>query len=80
MSLWAQMSEKLSSLAKNALFESIARCTKRQISLIWIMNQKAKPVNTVGSQFGPETNFYVVQFVYDSIIFPFTVTATQSRK
>ena len=80
MSLWAQMSEKMSSLAKNALFESIARCTKRQISLIWIMNQRAELLDTYGRQFRPETNFYVVQFVYDSISFPFAVKATQIKK
>ena len=77
MSLWAQMSEKMSSLAKNALFESIARCTKRQISLIWIMNQRARLVNTFGKQFGPQTNFCVVEFVYDSRKLPFAVTATR---
>ena len=67
----------MSSLAKNALFESIARCTKRQISLIWIMNQRATLVNTFGKQFGPETNFCVVVFVYDSQKLPFAVTATR---
>ena len=74
------MSEKMSSLAKNALFESIARCTKRQISWYQITNQRATLVNTFGRQFGPQTNFYVVTFVYNSIIFPFAVTATRIQK
>ena len=66
--------------AYDALFESIARCTKRQISLIRIMNQKAKLLNTFGRQFGPETNFCVVEFVYDSRRLPLAVTATRIQK
>ena len=69
MSLWAQMSEKMSSLAKNALFESIARCTKRQMSRIWIMNQRAELLQTYGRQFGPETNFVVVELEFKNKIF-----------
>ena len=72
--------KKMSSLAKNALFESIARCTKRQISRIIIDNQRAERLNTYERQFGPQTNFYVVEFVYNSRIFPFAVTATQIQK
>ena len=79
MSLWAQMSEKMSSLAKNALFESIARCTKRQMSRIWIMNQRAELLQTYGRQFGPETNF-VVEFAYNSKRLPLAVTATRIQK
>ena len=80
MSLWAQMSEKMSSLAKNALFESIARCTKRQMSRIWIMNQRAELLHTYGRQFGPETNFVVVEFAYNSKRLPLAVTATRIQK
>ena len=80
MSLWAQMSEKMSSLAKNALFESIARCTKRQMSRIWIMNQRAELLQTYGRQFGPETNFVVVEFAYNSKRLPLAVTATRIQK
>ena len=78
--LWQQIPKEIQSLASNAMFESIARCTKRQISHIIIMNQRATLVNTFGRQFGPETNFYVVQFVYNSTIFPFAVTATRIQK
>ena len=80
LSLWVQIPEEMKSLAYNGLFESIARCSKRQISLIRIMNQRASVQNTFGRQFGPGTNFYVVQFVYSSIILPFAVTATQIQK
>ena len=78
--IWRQIPKEYQSLAYEALFESIARCTKRQISLIQITNQRTKLLNTYGRQFGPQTNFYVVTFVYDSIIFPFAVTATQIQK
>ena len=80
MSLWAQMSEKMSSLAKNALFESIARCTKRQISHIVIWNQRAKLFDTYGRQFGSQTNFYVVEFAYNSTRLQLAVTATRIQK
>ena len=78
--IWQQLPKEIKSLTSNALFESIARCTKRQISLIRIMNQRATLLNTFGRQFPPETNFYVVEFVYDSMRFPFAVTATQIQK
>ena len=74
------MPEEYQSFASNVLFESIARCTKRQISLIWIINQRATLVNTFGRQFRPKTNFYVVQLVYNSTRFLFAVTATQMKK
>ena len=78
--LWEQLPKEKEPVAYHSLLESIARCTKRQISLIRIMNQKAKLLNTFGRQFGPETNFYVVEFVYNSRIFPFAVTATRIQK
>ena len=78
--IWRQIPKEYQSLAYEALFESIARCTKKQISLIQITNQRAKLLNTFGRQFGPETNFYVVQFVSNSRTFPFAVTATQIQK
>jgi len=77
---WQQLPKEVESLTFNALFESIARCSKRQISLIRIMNQRATLLNTFGRQFPPETNFCVVEFVYDSMRFPFSVTATQIQK
>ena len=77
---WPQMPKEIQSLAYDALFESIARCTKRQISLLWIMNQRATLLNTLGRQFAPKTNFCVVEFVYNSKLFPFAVTATQIQK
>ena len=77
---WHQMPKEYQSVTSNALFESIARCTKRQISLIWIINQRATIVNTFGRQFRPKTNFYVVQLVYNSTRFLFAVTATQMKK
>ena len=77
---WPQMPKEIQSLASYALFESIARCTKRQISWIHISNQKAELLKIFGRQFGPKTNFYVVEFVYNSRIFPFAVTATQIQK
>ena len=80
MTFWQGMPKGIESLTYNALFESIARCSKRQISLIRIMNQRATLLNTFGRQFPPETNFYVVEFVYDSMRFPFAVTATQIQK
>ena len=78
--LWQEIPNEIQSLVENALFESIARCTKRQISLIQITNQREELLNTFGRQFGPQTNFYVVTFVYNSIIFPFAVTATRIQK
>ena len=80
MTFWQGMPKGIESLTYNALFESIARCSRRQISLIRIMNQRATLLNTFGRQFPPETNFYVVEFVYDSMRFPFAVTATQIQK
>ena len=80
MKLWQQLPKEIDFLTSNALFESIATCTKRQISLLRIMSQRATLLNTFGRQFGPGTNFYVVQFVYSSIILPFAVTATQIQK
>ena len=80
MGFWQQLPKEIESLTSNALFESIARCSKRQISLLRIMNQRATLLNTFGRQFGPGTNFYVVECVYNSIIFPFAVTATQIQK
>ena len=77
---WQQMPKEIQSLASYALFESIARCTKKQISLIQITNQRAKLLNTFGRQFGPETNFYVVEFVYNSTRLPLAVTATRIQK
>ena len=73
--IWRQIPKEYQSLAYDALLESIARCTKRQISLIQITNQRTKLLNTYGRQFGPQTNFYVVTFVYGSLILPFAVTA-----
>ena len=64
----------------DALFESIARCTKRQISHMIIVNQRPQLLNTFGKQFGPETNFYAVQFAFDSIVLTFAVTATRIKK
>ena len=79
--LWQEIPNEIQSLVENALFESIARCTKRQISHIIIANQREELHNTLfGRQFGPQTNFYVVEFVYDSRIFPFAVTATRIQK
>ena len=60
--IWRQIPKEYQSLAYDALLESIARCTKRQISLIQITNQRTKLLNTYGRQFGPQTNFYVVTF------------------
>ena len=77
--IWRQIPKEYQSLAYEALFESIARCTKRQISLIQITNQRTKLLNTYGRQFGPQTNFYVATFVY-SLIFPFALTATRIQK
>ena len=77
---WLKIQQKIVSLTSNALFESIARCTKRQTSHIGIMNQRAIPLNTFGKQFAPKTNFCVVEFVYNSRIFSFAVTATQIQK
>ena len=78
--IWRQIPKEYQSLAYEALFESIARCTKRQISHIVIVNQRTQLLNTYGRQFGPETNFCVVVFVYDSQKLPFAVTATQIQK
>ena len=76
LALWQQIPKEYQYLAYDALLESIARCTKRQISWIGIKNQRAELINTSGRQFGPQTNFYVVVFVYDSQKLPFAVTAT----
>ena len=78
--IWRQIPKEYQSLAYDALFESIARCTKRQISWIGIKNQRAELVNTSGRQFGPQTNFYVVEFVYNSTILPLAVPATRIQK
>ena len=78
--LWIDLPKEIQSLASNAMFESIARCTKRQISLIKIKNQRTQLLNTFGRQFGPETNFCVVEFVYNSTILPLAVTATRIQK
>ena len=78
--IWRQITKEYESLAYDAMFESIARCTKRQISHIIIVNQRTRLLNTYGRQFGPETNFYVLQFVYDSIRYLFAVTATQMKQ
>ena len=77
---WRKLPQEFVSLANDATFESIARCTKRQISKIQIQNQIAVPVNTYGRQFPLESNFYVVEFCYNSEKFPFAATATKIRK
>ena len=78
--LWQQIPKEYQSLAYDALFESIARCTKRQISHIVIVNQRTQLLNTYGRQFGPETNFCVVELVYNSTRLPLAVTATRIQK
>ena len=77
---WKHIPEEIQSLVENTLFESIARCTKRQISHIVIVNQRTQLLNTYGRQFGPETNFCVVEFVYNSTRLPLAVTATRIQK
>ena len=78
--IWRQIPKEYQSLAYEALFESIARCTKRQISHIVIVNQRTQLLNTYGRQFGPETNFCVVEFVHNSTRLPLAVTATRIQK
>ena len=77
---WQLIPKQIQSLAYDALLESIARCTKRQISHIVIVNQRTQLLNTYGRQFGPETNFCVVEFVYNSTRLPLAVTATRIQK
>ena len=50
------------------------------MSRIWIMNQRAELLHTYGRQFGPETNFVVVEFAYNSKRLPLAVTATRIQK
>ena len=80
MDLWRQLPQEMLILASNGLFESIARCSKRQISWIGftlgMKNHKAELYYTFGKQFSAETNFYVVEFAYSSQKLPFAVTAT----
>ena len=78
--LWIDLPKEIQSLASNAMFESIARCTKRQTSHIVIVNQRTQLLNTFGKQFGPQTNFCVVEFVYNSTKFPFAITAAPIQK
>ena len=75
--IWRQIPKEYESLAYDAMFESIARCTKRQMSHIIIANQRAELFDTYGRQFGSQTNFYVVEFAYSSQKLPFAVTATR---
>ena len=79
MGIWQQMPEEMQSSAYDALLESVARCTKRQISKIQV-HQRATLPKTFGRQFSIETNFCVVEFVYNSKILPFAVTATKIKK
>ena len=83
--LWQLLQKEIESLASDAsdaMFESIARCNKRQISLLYISNlRKLLPeVKIFGKQFEPETKFCIVVFVHNSGLLPFAVTATQIQK
>ena len=75
--------KEMRSLITNGLFESMARCSKRQLSVLRIKNLRGTllpELTTFGGQFEPETNFCIVDFAYDTRVFPFAVTATQIQK
>ena len=83
--LWQLLQKEIGSLASDAsdaMFESIARCNKRQISLLYISNlRKLLPeVNIFGKQVDPETMLCIVGFVHFLKLLPFAVTATQIHK
>ena len=83
--LWQVLQKEIGSLASNAsdaMFESIARCNKRQISLLYIsiLRKLLPEVKIFGKQFEPETKFCIVVFVHNSGLLPFAVTATQIQK
>ena len=80
--LWQLLPKEIASLTSDAMLESIARCNKRQISLLYISNVRKllREVNIFGKQFEPETNFCIVAFVHNSRLLPFAVTATQIQK
>ena len=82
LGVWLQLPKEIETLASDAMFESIARCNKRQISLLYISNLRKllREVNIFGKQFEPETNFCIVAFVHNSGLLPIAVTATQIQK
>ena len=82
LGVWLQLPKEIESLASDAMFESIARCNKRQISLLYISNLRKLllEVKIFGKQFEPETNFCIVAFVHNRKLLPFAVTATQIQK
>ena len=75
LNVWQKIPEEMASVAQRAMLESIARCSKRQIS--WIQfkckSQTAILYETFGKQFASNTNFCIVQFVAGRQVFPFAV-------
>ena len=78
--LWQHFPEELRSFAYDAMLQSIARCSKRQICCLRITSQRGTLVptllSTFGRQFEPVPSLFIVTFVYNSRIMSFAVAAT----
>ena len=82
LNVWQKIPEVMASVAQRAMLESIARCSKRQIS--WIQfkckSQTAILYETFGKQFASNTNFCIVQFVAGRQVFPFATNYVWHKK
>ena len=72
--VWSMFPPLIQNEASNAMLESIARCSRRQIHCLQLEERIVISDMLYGSQFHPETAFYLVNFIHNSKL-SFVVTA-----
>ena len=76
MELWSLFPQEISNVGLDFMMKSIARCIKRQIHWINIIDKEVITADIFGSQFHQNTTFYLVNFIYNSKL-SCVVTATE---